>query len=53
MGNRLQLVATDHATACNWLCAVAVVVAQIFGIPKTSLSPVVPKKAKRPDQTGL
>ena len=53
MHNRLQPVATDHATACNWLCTVAVAVAYFFEISKTSRSPVVPKKAKKLDWTKL
>ena len=49
----MQPVATDHTTICNRLHAVAVAVAAVCGIPKTGLSPVVPKKAKKPDRTGL
>ena len=53
MGNRLQLVATAHATACNWLHAVAVAVVWLRRIFWTGHGPVVPKKAKKPDRTGL
>ena len=51
--NRLKLVATTHATICNRLRVVVVVVVQVCRILKTGLSPVMPKKAKKtgPDWT--
>ena len=40
-------------TGCNQLPSVSILVAHIWQFQKTSYGPVLPKKAKKPDQTGL
>ena len=51
--NQLQPVATDHATACNWLPLVRLWSEQNPKVPQPVAVWLPQEKAKRPDQTRL